>query len=149
VGIARAFAIEPTLLLMDEPFGALDALTRGKLQDKLVEICDKTHQTTFMITHDIDEAILLSDKILLMSDGPEAKIAEIVTVNIPKPRNRSTIVNHPAFYDIRNYLVDFLVNQSGTINKKLKKGELKESELPISVDPHELRFQLENNSLNT
>ena len=149
VGIARAFAIEPTLLLMDEPFGALDALTRGKLQDKLVEICDKTHQTTFMITHDIDEAILLSDKIMLMSDGPEAKIAEIVTVNIPKPRNRSTIVNHPAFYDIRNYLVDFLVNQSGTINKKLKKGELKDSELPISVDPHELRFQLENNSLNT
>lgn len=148
VGIARAFAIEPTLLLMDEPFGALDALTRGKLQDKLVEICDKTHQTTFMITHDIDEAILLSDKILLMSDGPEATIAEVVTVNIPKPRNRATIVNHPAFYDIRNYLVDFLVNQSGTINEKLKKGELKDSELPINVDPHELRFQLENNSLN-
>jgi nitrate/nitrite transport system ATP-binding protein len=148
VGIARALAIEPTLLLMDEPFGALDALTRGKLQDKLVEICDKTHQTTFMITHDIDEAILLSDKILLMSDGPEARIAEIVTVNIPKPRSRATIVNHPAFYDIRNYLVDFLVNQSGTISAKIKSGELKDSILPIEVDPHKLRFQLENNLLN-
>ena len=148
VGIARAFAIEPTLLLMDEPFGALDALTRGKLQDKLVEICDKTHQTTFMITHDIDEAILLSDKILLMSDGPEARIAEMVTVNIPKPRNRATIVNHPAFYDIRNYLVDFLVNQSGIIKEKIKNGEIKESELPIKVDPHELRHQLENDLLN-
>jgi len=148
VGIARAFAIEPSLLLMDEPFGALDALTRGKIQDKLVEICDKTQQTTFMITHDIDEAILLSDKIMLMSDGPEARVAEIVTVNIPKPRNRSTIVNHPAYYDIRNYLVDFLVNQSGTINQKLKDGTLKESELPIKVDPYELKLQLEKNELN-
>lgn len=148
VGIARAFAIEPTLLLMDEPFGALDALTRGKLQDNLVEICDQTKQTTFMITHDIDEAILLSDKILLMSDGPEARIAEMVTVAITKPRNRATIVNHPAYYDIRNYLVDFLVNQSGTINEKLKNGELKEKDLPMEVDPHQLKFQLENNLIN-
>ncbi|WP_340202777.1 nitrate ABC transporter ATP-binding protein [Ascidiimonas sp. W6] len=145
VGIARAFAIEPSLLLMDEPFGALDALTRGKLQEKLVEICDKTKQTTFMITHDIDEAILLSDRILLMSDGPEARIAEIVAVNIPKPRNRATIINHPAYYDIRNYLVDFLVNHSGTINENIKKGTLKEKDLPIDVDPHQLKLQLENN----
>lgn len=143
VGIARAFAIEPTLLLMDEPFGALDALTRGKLQDKLVEICHKTQQTTFMITHDVDEAILLSDKILLMSDGPEARIAEIVMVNIPKPRNRAEIVNHPAYYDIRNYLIDFLVNHSGSIHKKIKNGSLKESDFPIKVDPHKLKLQLE------
>lgn len=148
VGIARAFAIEPTLLLMDEPFGALDALTRGKLQEKLIEICDKTKQTTFMITHDIDEAILLSDKILLMSDGPEARIAEIVTVNIPKPRNRATIINDPAYYDIRNYLVDFLVNHSGKINENIKNGTLKENDLPIDVDPHQLKFQLENNSID-
>ncbi|HET19370.1 MAG TPA: ABC transporter ATP-binding protein, partial [Chromatiales bacterium] len=78
VGIARAFAIEPKMLLMDEPFGALDALTRGVIQDELVKICAATHQTVFMITHDVDEAILLADKIVLMSNGPYAKIAEIV-----------------------------------------------------------------------
>lgn len=148
VGIARAFAIEPSLLLMDEPFGALDALTRGKLQDKLVEICGKTKQTTFMITHDIDEAILLSDKILLMSDGPEARVAEMVLVDIPKPRNRSEIVNHPAYYVVRNYLVDFLVNQSSKISKKLKEGTLSDSDFPIQVDPLKLKYDLENNIIN-
>ncbi len=148
VGIARAFAIEPSLLLMDEPFGALDALTRGKLQDKLVEICDKTKQTTFMITHDIDEAILLSDKILLMSDGPEARVAETVIVDIPKPRNRSQIVNHPAYYVIRNYLVDFLVNQSSLVAKKLKEGTLLDKDLPLTVDPIKLKYNLENNIIN-
>ena len=148
VGIARAFAIQPSLLLMDEPFGALDALTRGKLQDKLIEICDKTKQTTFMITHDIDEAILLSDKILLMSDGPEARVAEAVMVNIPKPRNRAEIVNHPAYYIIRNYLVDFLVNQSSKISAKLKKGTLIDKHFPIEVDPVQLKNKLENNSIN-
>jgi nitrate/nitrite transport system ATP-binding protein len=148
VGIARAFAIEPSLLLMDEPFGALDALTRGKLQDKLVEICDKTKQTTFMITHDIDEAILLSDKILLMSDGPEARVAEMVIVDIPKPRNRSEIVNHPAYYVVRNYLVDFLVNQSSKISKKLKKGTISDKDFPIEVNPLTLKYNLENNITN-
>lgn len=149
VGIARAFAIEPSLLLMDEPFGALDALTRGKLQDKLVEICDKTKQTTFMITHDIDEAILLSDKILLMSDGPEARVAEAVIVDIPKPRNRAEIVNHPAYYIIRNYLVDFLVNQSSKISIKLKEGTLIDKDFPIEVDPLKLKYELENNIINS
>lgn len=149
VGIARAFAIEPSLLLMDEPFGALDALTRGKLQDKLVEICDKTKQTTFMITHDIDEAILLSDKILLMSDGPEARVAEMVIVDIPKPRNRSEIVNHPAYYVIRNYLIDFLVNQSSKISKKLKKGTLSDKDFPIEVNPLTLKYNLENSIINS
>ena len=78
VGIARAFAIEPKMLLLDEPFGALDALTRGTIQDELLRICAETHQTVFMITHDVDEAILLADKILLMSNGPRAGVAEIV-----------------------------------------------------------------------
>ena len=143
VGIARAFAIEPSLLLMDEPFGALDALTRGKLQDNLVEICDQTQQTTFMITHDVDEAILLSDRILLMSDGPEATIAEIVIVDIPKPRNRPNIINDPTYYMIRNYLVDFLVNQSGKIKDKIKDGTLKQKDLPITINVKELKNQLE------
>ena len=137
VGIARAFAIEPELLLMDEPFGALDALTRGVLQDELIDICEKTQQTTFMITHDIDEAILLSDKILLMSNGPHARIAESIKVSIPKPRNRSEIVKHPAYYNIRNYLVDFLVNRSSKITKQLLEGTISDEKFPLVIDPHE------------
>ena len=84
VGIARAFAIQPKMLLLDEPFGALDALTRGMIQDELLKICAATHQTVFMITHDVDEAILLADKILLMSNGPDARIAEIVVNTLPR-----------------------------------------------------------------
>ncbi len=138
VGIARAFSIEPTLLLMDEPFGALDALTRGKLQDQLVEICDRTKQTTFMITHDIDEAILLSDKILLMSNGPSARVAECITVDLPKPRNRQTIVKNPDYYKIRNYLVDFLVDKSEKIREQLSKDFISDEGFPIEVNPTEL-----------
>lgn len=112
VSIARAFATQPKLLLLDEPFGALDALTRGVIQDELVKICLKTQQTVFMITHDVDEAILLSDRILLMSNGPNAVIAESVTVDIPKPRKRGDIIKNPGYYALRNHLVDFLVNRS-------------------------------------
>lgn len=113
VGIARAFSIEPKLLLMDEPFGALDALTRGVIQDELLSIWSKTNQTVFMITHDVDEAILLADRILLMSNGPCARIAESVEVTIPRPRNRKSIVENDQYYRIRNYLVNFLVSGSG------------------------------------
>ncbi|MEX0732701.1 MAG: ABC transporter ATP-binding protein [Aquisalimonadaceae bacterium] len=112
VGIARAFAIEPKLLLMDEPFGALDALTRGTIQDELLEIWSVSHQTVFMITHDVDEAILLSDRILLMTNGPEARVAEAVQVDIPRPRERATMIKHTRYYEIRNHLVDFLVRRS-------------------------------------
>jgi len=112
VGIARAFAIEPKMLLLDEPFGALDALTRGTIQDELLKIVQATHQTVFMITHDVDEAILLADKIVLMSNGPHAKIAEIVAVTMPRSRTRAEIHHDPQYYMIRNHLVDFLVNRS-------------------------------------
>jgi len=112
VGIARAFAIEPKMLLLDEPFGALDALTRGVIQDELLKICAATHQTVFMITHDVDEAILLADKILLMSNGPDARIAEIVVNTLPRDRSRNTIHKDPQYYAIRNHLVDFLVSRS-------------------------------------
>jgi nitrate/nitrite transport system ATP-binding protein len=116
VGIARAFAIQPKMLLLDEPFGALDALTRGTIQDELLSICSQTQQTVFMITHDVDEAILLADKIMLMSSntstGPAARIAEIVVNTLPKTRTRADIHHHPQFYKIRNHLVDFLVNRS-------------------------------------
>ncbi|GHU06564.1 nitrate/sulfonate/bicarbonate ABC transporter ATP-binding protein [Betaproteobacteria bacterium] len=112
VGIARAFAIQPKMLLLDEPFGALDALTRGTIQDELLAIVQATRQTVFMITHDVDEAILLADKVLLMSNGPLARIAEIVEITMPRNRSRATVHHDPQYYRIRNHLVDFLVNRS-------------------------------------
>ena len=116
VGIARAFAIEPKMLLLDEPFGALDALTRGTIQDELLRICAETHQTVFMITHDVDEAILLADTILLMSNGPQARVAEIVRNPLPRSRERATLHHEPLFYAVRNHLVDFLVSRSKTLS---------------------------------
>jgi nitrate/nitrite transport system ATP-binding protein len=115
VGIARAFAIQPKMLLLDEPFGALDALTRGTIQDELLRIVQATHQTVFMITHDVDEAILLADKILLMSNGPKARIAEIVRNTMPRSRTRLTMHHDPQYYRIRNHLIDFLVTRSKEI----------------------------------
>src|SRR5688572_28300263 len=131
VGIARAFAIQPKMLLLDEPFGALDALTRGTIQDELVRICAATHQTVFMITHDVDEAILLSDRILLMSNGPNACIAEIVENTLAKPRERHSIHHDEQYYRIRNHLVDFLVNRS----KLYQTGELHRPAQPPHVRP--------------
>lgn len=116
VSIARAFATNPKLLLLDEPFGALDALTRGVIQDELIKIWSETQQTVFMITHDVDEAILLADRILLMTNGPQAKVAESVKINIPRPRNRAKIIDDAAYYKIRNYLVNFLVERSGELS---------------------------------
>ncbi|WP_019022325.1 ABC transporter ATP-binding protein [Thioalkalivibrio sp. ALE23] len=112
VGIARAFAIEPKLLLMDEPFGALDALTRGVIQEELLKIWAETRQTVFMITHDVDEAILLADRVLLMTNGPHARVAESVQIDIPRPRERASLHQHEAYYPIRNHLVDFLVHRA-------------------------------------
>ena len=112
VGIARAFAIEPKMLLLDEPFGALDALTRGTIQDELLRICGQTRQTVFMITHDVDEAILLADTVMLMSNGPQARIAEVVRNPLPRSRQRATLHHEPLFYAVRNHLVDFLVSRS-------------------------------------
>lgn len=112
VSIARAFANHPKLLLLDEPFGALDALTRGTIQDELLKIWSGTEQTVFMITHDIDEAILLADRILLMTNGPYARVAESVEITIPRPRSRTEIIEHPNYYAIRNHLVQFLGKRS-------------------------------------
>ncbi len=117
VGIARAFSIQPKMLLLDEPFGALDALTRGSIQDELLAIVQETGQTVFMITHDVDEAIFLADKIILMSNGPEAMIAEIVVNTLPRGRRRATLHHQPHYYPIRNHLVDFLVHRATDIAK--------------------------------
>jgi nitrate/nitrite transport system ATP-binding protein len=119
VGIARAFAIQPKMLLLDEPFGALDALTRGTIQDELMSIVRQTHQTVFMITHDVDEAILLADRILLMSNGTEGAdgytpggIAEVVTNTLPRARSRAGLHHLPGYYELRNHIVDFLVTRA-------------------------------------
>jgi nitrate/nitrite transport system ATP-binding protein len=120
VGIARALSIEPKILLMDEPFSALDALTRGTLQAEARRICVETGQTVFMITHDIDEAIYLADKIVLMTNGPGAQIAEIVVNTLPKNRDRETFHKHPLYYALRNHLIDFLVTRSRNFAAELE-----------------------------
>tara|TARA_R100000935_G_scaffold34222_1_gene54838 strand:+ start:90 stop:992 length:903 start_codon:yes stop_codon:yes gene_type:complete len=122
VSIARAFANHPKLLLLDEPFGALDALTRGTIQDELLKIWGGTGQTVFMITHDIDEAILLADRILLMTNGPFARVAESVEITIPRPRNRTEIVEHPNYYPIRNHLVQFLGKRAKELAGQVSDG---------------------------
>jgi len=133
VSIARAFATSPKLLLLDEPFGALDALTRGMIQEELIKIWAETQQTVFMITHDVDEAILLADRILLMTNGPHARVAESVSVNLPRPRSRSEIVKNPGYYKIRNYLVDFLVERSGKLKGDVDTSD--EAKQTKYVDP--------------
>jgi nitrate/nitrite transport system ATP-binding protein len=114
VGIARALSIDPKILLMDEPFSALDALTRGTLQDEVRRICQETGQTVFMITHDVDEAIYLADRIVLMTNGPGAVLAEIVENPLPKARARTDFHKHPLYYALRNHIIDFLVDRSRT-----------------------------------
>jgi len=112
VGIARALSLEPKIMLMDEPFSALDALTRGTLQDEVRRICLETGQTVFMITHDVDEAIYLADRIVLMTNGPDAMFAEIVENPLPKERSRTDFHRHPLYYGTRNHIIDFLIARS-------------------------------------
>jgi nitrate/nitrite transport system ATP-binding protein len=114
VGIARALSIQPKMMLMDEPFSALDALTRGTLQDEVRRICLNTGQTTFMISHDVDEAIYLADKIVLMTNGPGAVVAEIVENPLPRERQRIDLHKHALYYPLRNHIIDFLVTRSRT-----------------------------------
>jgi nitrate/nitrite transport system ATP-binding protein len=122
VGIARALSIEPKIMLMDEPFSALDALTRGTLQDEVRRICNSTGQTVFMITHDVDEAIYLADRIVMMSNGPHALFAEIVENPLPKDRKRSDFHKHPLYYGVRNHIIDFLVTRSKSFADEIGPG---------------------------
>lgn len=118
VAIARALAIRPKLLLLDEPFGALDALTRGGLQEQLMKICEESQVTCVMVTHDVDEALLLSDRIVMLTNGPQAHIGQILQVPIPRPRQRLEVVNHPSYYDLRNQMINFLNQQKRDKKRK-------------------------------
>ena len=108
IGIARAFAMEPKILLMDQPFGALDALTRASLQDELIGVMEKTGATVVMVTHDVDEAVLLSDRVVMMTNGPAATIGEILEVKLPKPRDRLQLAHDPHFAECRGAILEFL-----------------------------------------
>ncbi len=117
VGIARALSMEPQVLLMDEPFGALDALTRAKLQDELLEIVARTKSTVVMVTHDVDEAVLLSDKIVMMTNGPAATIGEVLAVDLPRPRNRVQLAEDPRYINCRKAVIDFLYTRQAHVEK--------------------------------
>jgi len=108
VGIARAFALKPKMLLLDEPFGMLDSLTRYELQQVLIELWRKNTITAMMVTHDVDEALFLSDRIVCMTDGPAAEVGEIIEVNFPRPRERKAVMEHPDYYKLREQLIEFL-----------------------------------------
>jgi nitrate/nitrite transport system ATP-binding protein len=117
VGIARALSMEPQVLLMDEPFGALDALTRAKLQDELLEIVARTKSTAVMVTHDVDEAVLLSDKIVMMTNGPAATIGEVLAVDLPRPRKRVELAEDPRYINCRKAVIDFLYTRQAHVEK--------------------------------
>jgi nitrate/nitrite transport system ATP-binding protein len=117
VGIARALSMEPQVLLMDEPFGALDALTRAKLQDELLEIVSRTRSTVVMFTHDVDEAVLLADRIVMMTNGPAATIGEVLAVDLPRPRSRVDLAEDPRYINCRKAVIDFLYTRQSHVEK--------------------------------
>ncbi len=112
VGIARAFALSPRMLLLDEPFGMLDALTRFELQEILLRLWSKNKITALMVTHDVDEALFLSDRVVMMTNGPEAEVGDILEVSFPRPRNRAEVLEDPDYYHMREYLIEFLSERS-------------------------------------
>ena len=117
VGIARALSMEPKVLLLDEPFGALDALTRAKLQDELLQIVANTESTVVMVTHDVDEAVLLSDKIVMMTNGPSATIGEVLSIELPRPRNRVALAESTQYLYYRKAVIDFLYTRQTHVEK--------------------------------
>ena len=115
VGIARALSMQPKVLLMDEPFGALDELTRAHLQDELMKIVAATHSTVVMVTHDVDEAVLLSDRIVMMTNGPAATIGSILEVDLPKPRDRMALANNTRYHRLRSEVLEFLYQKHAKV----------------------------------
>jgi nitrate/nitrite transport system ATP-binding protein len=119
VGLARAFALSPKLLLLDEPFGMLDSLTRWELQEVLLDVWAKSQVTTICVTHDIDEAILLADRVVMMTNGPNARIGRILNVDLPRPRSRANLLEHQKYYEHREELLAFLDEfEHGATSKK-------------------------------
>lgn len=133
VGIARAFALSPKMLLLDEPFGMLDSLTRFELQQVLLELWRKDKKTALMVTHDVDEALYLSDRIVMMTNGPAAEVGDILQVPFPRPRTRKEVMAHPQYYECREYLISFLENQSHS-KKAARTAQPAKSGPPASVD---------------
>jgi nitrate/nitrite transport system ATP-binding protein len=133
VAIARALSTKPKVLLLDEPFGALDALTRGNLQESLMQIVQENHVTCIMVTHDVDEALLLSDRVVMLTTGPEAHIGQILDVPIPRPRERLEVVNHPSYYHLRNEIVYFL-NQQKRAKKAYGDAKKRPGQISHSYD---------------
>lgn len=115
VGIARAFALSPRMLLLDEPFGMLDSLTRMELQQVLVDLWTRNHLTALMVTHDVDEALFLSDRVVMMTNGPEATVGDILTVPFPRPRDRKALLEDPEYYRLRAELIEFLEVRAYTL----------------------------------
>ncbi|HEY5862861.1 MAG TPA: ABC transporter ATP-binding protein, partial [Casimicrobiaceae bacterium] len=115
VGIARALAMQPRVLLLDEPFGALDALTRAKLQDELMKIVQTTGSTVLMVTHDVDEAVLLADRIVMMTNGPAATIGEILAIDLPRPRDRVALAEDAQYHHYRTAVLDFLYRRQAHV----------------------------------
>ncbi|MEN9495559.1 MAG: ATP-binding cassette domain-containing protein [Synechococcaceae bacterium WB4_1_0192] len=146
VAIARALAIEPKLLLLDEPFGALDALTRGNLQQQLMQICQEAGVTTVMVTHDVDEALLLSDRVICLTNGPAAGIGQILKVNLPRPRQRLEVMEHPDYYRLRSELIGFLQQQrrlkqrQQAISVAAGPAEPEAEASPVATAPQKLRI---------
>ena len=120
---------------MDEPFAQIDALTRGVIQDELVEMWEDSKSTVFMVTHDVDEAILLSDRVVLMTNGPNARIGEIVEIDIPRPRTRTSIIDHPNYYKIRNHIIHFLVDRSKKLASENSNTKNKNGNKIVSFKP--------------
>jgi nitrate/nitrite transport system ATP-binding protein len=139
VGIARAFALQPKMLLLDEPFGMLDSLTKMELQEVLLELWRKNKLTTLMVTHDVDEAIYLSDRVVMMTDGPEAEVGDILTIPFERPRNRAAVLADPRYQEVRNHLLTYL-NELSHIRpskvqqvKDLDSAEASEANFPTNA----------------
>jgi len=137
VGIARALAMEPKVLLMDEPFGALDSLTRTHMQDSLMEIQTRLNNTVIMITHDVDEAVLLSDRIIMMTNGPKAKVGEILDIDLPRPRDRLALAENPTYNHYRAEVVRFLHERH---LQKEQKDDKNEDAKPSETDEPVVRL---------
>ena len=132
VGLARAFALSPKLLLLDEPFGMLDSLTRWDLQDVLVEVWNRTEVTTICVTHDVDEAILLADRVVMMTNGPRARIGEVLEIDLPRPRDRKELLENPAYYEYRERVLQFLADHEHGPGSEAASDDTAGLEVPIS-----------------